>query len=88
MIRLHIFISGRVQGVLFRIKMYQKAKKVSGFVRNLNDGRVEAVIEGEKEQVDKLLKWAKKGTIFSRIDNIKVIEENYKGEFNNFNIVY
>jgi len=87
-IRLHLFISGRVQGVFFRITMYQKAKKVTGFVKNLQDGRVEAVIEGEKAEVDKLVKWAKKGTFFSRVDNVDIIEEEYTGKFNKFDILY
>jgi len=88
MIRLHLFISGRVQGVFFRITMYQKAKKVTGFVRNLRDGRVEAVVEGEKELVYKLVEWAQKGTFFSKVDNVEIIEEQYKGEFNKFDILY
>ena len=87
-IRLHLFISGRVQGVFFRITMYQKAKKVTGFVKNLQDGRVEAVIEGEKAEVDKLVKWARKGTFLSKIDNIDIIEEEYTGKFNKFDILY
>lgn len=88
MIRLHLFISGRVQGVFYRITMYQKAKKIKGFIRNLEDGRVEAVIEGEEKEVDKLVKWAKKGTLLSKINDIEIIEEKYTGEFNRFDILY
>lgn len=88
MIRVHLFISGRVQGVAFRVSMWQKAKGVKGFVRNLDDGRVEAVLEGEKEKVDKIVEWAKKGPFFAKVTNFEIIEEEYKGEFKNFKILY
>jgi len=88
--RAHIYVSGRVQGVLFRDSMRRKANQLGlkGWVRNLGDNRVEAVIEGEKGNIEKLIKWAKKGPIFSRVDNIDLKWENYIKEFNNFEIKY
>lgn len=90
MIRVRLFISGRVQGVFFRSTMCQKAKKVgiNGFVRNIPDGRVEAVLEGEEDKVEKLIKWARRGPIFAKVDNIKIEKEDYVGEFKDFNIEY
>jgi acylphosphatase len=90
MIRVHLFISGRVQGVFFRLTMRQKARNfgVKGFCKNLSDGRVEAMAEGEEEKVNKLINWAKRGPFFARVDKIEIKEENYKGEFKKFEIVY
>jgi acylphosphatase len=90
MVRAHIFISGKVQMVLFRDTMTRKANrfKVRGWVRNLTDSRVEAVLEGEKEKVEALIGWARKGPFLSRVDNIDLDWEKYQGEFNNFKIRY
>ena len=87
-VRLHLFISGRVQNVFFRAETQEKAQElgVRGWVRNLPDGRVEAVFEGEKDKVEKMLDWAKKGPPSARVDGIDVKWEEYKGEFKNFEI--
>ena len=87
-IRAHIFVSGRVQGVYFREKTRKKAQElgVFGWVRNLPDGRVEAVFEGEK--VEKMVKWSKRGPFWAKINNSEIQWEDYKGEFNNFEIKY
>lgn len=89
-IRVHIFVQGMVQGVFFRVKTRQKAKVlgVSGWVKNLPDGGVEAIFEGEKEKVEEMIEWIKKGPLFSRVDDVKVDFEEYKGEFENFEIRY
>jgi len=89
-VRAHIFVSGRVQGVRFRESTYQKAQKlgVFGWVKNLPDGRVEIVSEGDKEDVQKLIKWAKGGPIFAKVNNIEVLQEECKEEFGNFEIRY
>ncbi len=68
--------------------MWQKARGVEGFVRNLDDGRVEVVLEGEKEKLAKIVEWAKKGPFFAKVTDIEIIKEEYKGEFKNFNILY
>ncbi len=88
--RAHIFVSGRVQGVFFRESARKKAKDlgVSGWVRNLADGRVEAVFEGEKEKIERMTKWAKKGPLISIVDNIDIVWEEYQAEFNDFEIKY
>ncbi len=88
--RVHLFISGRVQGVAFRVEMEIRANhlKLSGFVRNLEDGRVEAAIEGDEEKVDKLVKWTKRGPMFAKVTDLQVIEEEDKTEFDNFKIIY
>lgn len=89
-VRFHIFVSGRVQGVFFRENMRKHAISlgIKGWVKNLNDGRVEAVFEGEKEKVEKIIEWAKKGSIMARIDNLEIVKEEHKGEFSNFTIIH
>lgn len=88
--RARIFISGRVQGVFFRAGTQKKAEKfgVSGFVRNLQDGRVEILAEGEKENVLKLINWVKRGPLFAKVEKVEVKWEEYKGEFGEFEIKY
>lgn len=90
MIRVHLFISGRVQMVLFRATMQQKARKLrlKGFVKNLRDRRVEAIIEGDGGSVKSLIEWSKKGPFFARVRDVEIIEENYKKEFDKFEIRY
>ena len=88
--RAHIFISGRVQGVFFRVETKYEAdkRKIKGWVRNLPDGRVEAVFEGEKDSLDELIEFCRKGPPGARVENIKVIWEDYSGEFEDFKTLY
>lgn len=88
--RVHIFVSGRVQGIFFRENTKKKAQKlgVTGWVQNLVDGRVEAVFEGEKEKVEEMIKWAKRGPIWAKVNSIEVEWQEYKGEFDDFEIKY
>jgi 3-oxoadipate enol-lactonase len=69
----HLFVSGRVQGVGFRDSMQQQAQNlgVKGWVRNREDGRVEAVIAGAIEKVDELLDWARKGPPMANVTDMK-----------------
>ncbi len=86
--RAHIFVSGRVQGVFFRDSARREVLKlgIGGWVRNLEDGRVEAVFEGEKEKVEKMVNWAKNGPIFARVDKMEAEWQEYQGEFKSFEI--
>ena len=88
--RIHIFITGRVQGVFFRQSTRVMAIKnnVNGWVRNLDDGRVEIVAEGEKQNIDNLTTWCKTGSANSRVDEFELSEENYTDEFENFEVRY
>lgn len=88
-VRAHLFISGRVQGVFFRDSTRREALKrgITGWVRNLPDGRVEAVFEGDKEMVEDMIQWCHKGPEIAKVIFVKVIWENYMGEFSNFRIV-
>jgi len=70
------FISGRVQGVFFRDSTRTQAVKlgISGFAKNLSDGRVEVMACGDNIKVDKLIDWLHSGPEFARVDNIIVKE--------------
>ena len=87
-VRAHVYISGKVQGVFFREYTRNKAKSlgIKGWVRNLRDGRVEAVFEGEKEKVNKMISWCHKGSPYSKVEKVEVKWEEYRGEFNDFEI--
>ena len=87
-VRAHVYIGGRVQGVFFRSETKKESLKhgVVGWVRNRKDGRVEAVFEGEKNKVMKLLEYCRRGTQFSKVVNVDVVWETYTGEFNRFQI--
>jgi len=89
-VRAHVFISGRVQGVFFRSETQHEAKRrnVKGWVRNLPDGRVEAVFEGEEGKVKELIEFCKRGPPGAKVTGVKVIWERYSGEFREFEIRY
>jgi len=84
----HIFVSGRVQGVFFRVETRYEAMKrnVAGWVRNTSGGRVEAIFEGERENVEKLIDFCKRGPPGARVTKIDVQWEEYTGEFKDFKI--
>lgn len=88
--RARVLVSGRVQGVNFRYLTQKFALRynVKGFVRNLDDGRVEAVFEGDKKDVDKMINFCKIGTSVAKIENVDVEWEDFKDEFDSFEIVY
>jgi acylphosphatase len=89
-VRVHTFVSGRVQGVFFRHYTSEEARKLGlkGWVRNLMDGRVEAVFEGDKEKVEKMVEWLKKGPPLAKVEKLDVKWEDFKGEFEDFEIRY
>ena len=88
LVRARIIVSGIVQGVFFRATMQEVARSlgVTGWVRNLPDGRVEAVAEGDEEAVKKLIEWAWRGPRLARVENVEVKWEDYRGEFRDFYI--
>ena len=88
--RIHIFVTGRVQGVFFRQSTRVMAIKndVGGWVRNLDDGRVEIVAEGEEPNINALADWCKTGSANSRVDKFELSEENSTAEFENFEVRY
>lgn len=86
--RVHIFVSGKVQGVFFRVETFYQAKneKVTGWVRNRSDGRVEAIFEGNKKNVEKMVDFCKKGPKGAIVNSTEVIWKEYVGMFPDFQI--
>ena len=74
---MHVFVSGKVQGVFYRDTTKKEADKrgVHGWVRNLRDGRVEAVFEGPREAVDEMVAWCRVGSPLSRPTFVERIDE-------------
>lgn len=88
--RVHILVSGTVQGVYYRYNTMKKAQALGlkGWVRNLKDGRVEIVCEGRAEDIDRLLEWCKKGPPGAHVESLEVRRQEFKGEFTAFEIIY
>lgn len=88
--RVHVYISGRVQGVLFRAYTKETAQSLSltGWVRNLSDGRVEAVFEGKDENVAAMLEWCGKGPPYAIVRDVDTREEPPTGEFRDFRVTH
>ena len=84
--RMRVLISGRVQGVFFRAHTLEEARErgLTGWVRNLRDGRVEAVFEGGEDALADMLGWCRRGSPMSRVDDVEVIPEEACGEFKSF----
>lgn len=86
----HVFISGRVQGVWFRASTRQKAQQLglTGWVRNTSDGKVEAVFEGEENKINEMIKWCHRGSSLSKVKNVEIKKQNPTNEFDDFSIKY
>ncbi|RLI15150.1 MAG: acylphosphatase [Candidatus Hecatellales archaeon] len=89
-VRAHVYVAGRVQGVFFRWYTRDEAEKlgVKGWVRNLPDGRVEAVFEGEKEAVERMIEFCRRGPPAAEVENVEVRWETPTGEHKGFKIRY
>lgn len=81
-------VKGRVQGVFYRVfvKDHADSMGLKGWVRNLPDGNVEAVIEGEENAFHALIEKCRIGPPLARVENVDFIEEPFKGEFARFTI--
>lgn len=79
-------ISGRVQGVFYRASAQQEAMRLGlmGEIRNLPDGRVEAVVEGPKERIEEFIEWCKRGPPAARVEHVGVRWSAARGDFRTF----
>ena len=86
--RVYLIISGYVQGVGFRWYAKRTAKKfgITGRVRNLRSGEVEILAEGEEKEINKFLNEIRSGSFQENIEDVKVTEGEYKGQFSHFSI--
>jgi len=80
--RAHVYVSGKVQGVYFRATTRDEAQKrdVDGWVRNLDDGRVEAVFEGPEEAVEGMVAFCHEGSSAARVEDVEVTSGDPQGE--------
>lgn len=83
-------VTGRVQMVMYRDFAQRKARKLglTGTVRNLSDGSVAVVAEGEEELLNEYIKYLSRGSIFSKVKNVRVSWSEAEGRYKDFNIVY
>jgi acylphosphatase len=87
--RVHLFVKGRVQGVVFRAATQREARRlgITGWVKNRNDGTLEIVAEGEEDSIKEIVGWANHGPSAARVDQVDVRWRGYTGEFAEFAIV-
>ena len=88
--RVRVRIRGMVQGVCFRAFARDAATSegVTGWVRNLRDGSVEALFEGDTDRVERMIAWCHRGSPYGFVDQVEVKEEAYEGAFDRFVITY
>ena len=88
--RVRLFVTGRVQGVFFRQSLKAKSIQnyVFGWVKNLQDGRVECLLEGNEENISILVEWANSGPANAIVENVEVHNEKFDNEFTKFDVLY
>jgi len=86
--RVHAVAAGVVQGVCFRYYAQRRAEElgVTGWIRNLPDGRIEAVVEGSDANVDRMVQWLRRGPPGALVDEFEAREQPYAGEFPDFRV--
>ncbi len=85
-----MIVEGMVQGVFFRFHTQEMAKRLGlrGWVRNREDGSVEAVFEGDRKKVAQMIEWCRQGPSRARVTGVNQTWEDYRGEFDDFSIGY
>lgn len=88
-VRARVVISGRVQGVAFRFETQSAAERIGvrGWVRNRPDGTVQALFEGERERVEEMLAWCRRGPALARVTAVDVTWEDTGGDLTEFRIL-
>jgi acylphosphatase len=88
--RVHVLISGRVQGVAYRFfaEKWANSLDVTGWVRNLHDGRVEVLAEGDRPNIDRFLERLRAGPRLAQLDDFEIRWDDYTGEFSAFLITF
>ena len=86
--RAHVRVSGQVQGVFFRDSTRQRAEELglTGWVKNLPDGRVEAVFEGPSEKVREMVRWCEEGPRRASVENVETSFESASGDLEGFEV--
>jgi acylphosphatase len=86
--RAHVYVSGRVQGVFFRDSAREKAQQLglNGWVKNLPDGRVEALFEGPSERVRQMVRWCEQGPSRAEVEDVETEFEASEGDLMSFEV--
>ena len=86
--RVHVKVYGYVHGVLYRAKAVDEAKKLGlvGWIRNVSDGSVELVAEGEADALDSLVEWCRAGPAFAQVKRVETQRQKATGEFRDFEV--
>jgi acylphosphatase len=86
--RAHVYVSGQVQGVFFRDSAREKAEQLglAGWVRNLPDGRVEALFEGPSEKVREIVRWCEEGPSHAEVVDVETEFETPSGDLGGFEV--
>ena len=86
----HILVTGKVQGVFFRqaTKVVAVKNNVTGWVKNLESGQVEILLEGDAQNVNSVIDWSHNGPANSRVDEIKTKQQEFSGQYSYFNVLY
>lgn len=89
-VRARIIVEGRVQGVFFRAHTQEMADrlKLKGWVKNRRDGRVEALFEGDQDNVEQMIQWCHRGPPQAKVTSVLITWEEFTGEFKEFSILY
>jgi len=88
-VRVHVYVTGYVQGVFFRqnTKRQAQSRGVCGWISNLSDGRVEAVFEGEESAVKEVIDYCRHGPSFAKVEHVEVLSETFMDDYSDFRIV-
>lgn len=89
-VRARVIISGRVQGVFFRVNTARAASRIGvfGWAKNRRDGKVEAVFEGDEDSVNAMLEWCNTGDPPAMVSSVDLEWEEVTGEFSSFEITF
>ncbi len=89
-VRMRLFISGTVQGVSYRASTQEQARKrgIVGWVRNLQDGRVEALVQGTRDLVEELIRWCHTGPPAAKVEKVAVTSEEVGDDLKGFEVRY
>ena len=88
--RVHVLISGKVQGVWFRASTQEKAEQLglTGWVKNTHNGAVEAVFEGDEGSIQEMIRWCRKGPPLAEVTNLHIKKQTPSHNFDQFSIKY
>jgi len=88
--QIHLFITGQVQGVFFRSQAKQKARSlgITGWIKNLPNGQIEAVAQGDQNKIKQFIDWCEQGPQLAQVEKVEIKTEQYQSEYQDFEVRY